>query len=142
MGGCPWVHVGCSWLAGGVVGWAVPGGSGRAGRRACLAGQGGQGGGGEVAGGDGLEQVVHGGGEPPFGGGFGFAAHAELAEAHVVLDLAVRGLGDVAAVAVGGDAVVGGQPGGHGGHGLAVPGHPGGPGGGRGGALPVAGPAV
>ena len=32
---------------------------------------------------------------------------------HVVLDVAVGGLGDVAALAVGGDAVVGGEPGGH-----------------------------
>src|ERR1700744_2131360 len=69
--------------------------------------------GGEPAGADGLEEVVYGAGEGPFGAGFGLAAHGELPEAHVVLDVAVRGLGDVAAVAVGGDAVFGGQPGGH-----------------------------
>ena len=60
-------------------------------------GEAGQGSFGEVAAGDGFEQVVYGAGELPFGGGFGLAAHGELAEAHVVLDLAVRGLGDVAA---------------------------------------------
>src|SRR5229473_3185244 len=95
------------WLAG----WAGHGWSG---------GQGGQGGVGEVAGGEGFEQVVDGGGEAPFGGCFGFAADRELAEAHVVFDVAVGGFGDVAALAVGGDAFGGGQPGGHRRGGLAA----------------------
>src|SRR5215469_15494848 len=76
-------------------------------------GQGGQGGAGEVAGGDGFDQVVDGAGESPFGGGFGFAADRELAESHVVFEVAVGGFGDVAALPVGGDAFGGGQPGGH-----------------------------
>src|SRR5580693_6089491 len=116
-------RTGCSgigrvWVAGAVgPGWWVYGlgwwrsGVGLAGQAGWWGRVGGQvveGCGGEVPGGDGFEQVVHGAGEGPFGGGFGFAAHGELAEAHVVLDLAVRGLGDVAALAVGGDAVFGG----------------------------------
>src|SRR6185369_17046765 len=71
------------------------------------AGQAGQGLGGEVPGGQGPEQVVYGAGESPFGGSLVLAAHAQLAEAHVVLDVAVRGLGDVAALAVGRDRVPG-----------------------------------
>ena len=66
-------------------------------------GQGGQGLGGEVSGGDRLEQVVDGAGEPLFGGGFGFAADRELAEPHVVLEVAMGCFGDVAALPVGGD---------------------------------------
>src|SRR5579859_7614639 len=54
-------------------------------------------------------QVVHGADELPFCGGLGLAAHAQVADAHVVLDVAVRGLGDVAALAVGGDALFGFQ---------------------------------
>src|SRR6516165_577161 len=76
-------------------------------------GQGGEGLVGEVAGGDGFHQVVDGAGESPFGARFGFAAEGELAEAHVVFEVAEGGFGDVAAVAVGGDALGGGQPGGH-----------------------------
>src|SRR6266849_6478439 len=115
------------WLAG----WAGHGWSG---------GQGGQGGVGEVAGGEGFEQVVDGGGEAPFGGCFGFAADRELAEAHVVFDVAVRGFGDVAALAVGGDAFGGGQPGGHRRGGLAA-GRRGGGGGAGGGCFHVPGGA-
>ena len=85
----------------GVPGWR--GGPGRAGGSGGRRGQGVQGLAGEVAGGEGFEQVVDGAGEGPFGGCFALAAHAELAQAHVVLDVAVRGLGDVAALAVGGD---------------------------------------
>src|SRR6266704_3381890 len=54
------------------------------------AGQGGDGLAGEAAGGDGLEQVVHGAGERPFGAGLGVAAHGQLAEAQIVLYVAVR----------------------------------------------------
>src|SRR5215472_10201530 len=75
--------------------------------------QGGQGLAGEVAAGDGFEQVVDSGGEGPFGGCFGLAPHRQLAEAQVVFDVPVRGLCDVAALAVGGDAVFGCQPPGH-----------------------------
>src|SRR5580704_2351961 len=61
-------------------------GSGRGGLCGERAGgavlQAGEGFGGEVATADGLEQVVDGGGELPFGGGFGFAADRQLAEAH------------------------------------------------------------
>src|SRR4029077_10066265 len=86
-----------------------------------LAGQAGQGLEGEVPGGDGLEQVVHGADELPFGAGCGVAADGELADAHVVLDLAVRGLGDVAALPVGRDPVFGFQPFAHRPDGRAAP---------------------
>src|SRR5215813_5442522 len=101
------------WVCGGVAG---PGAGGAGpGRPGCwLAGQRGEGLEGEVAGGDGLEQVVHGADEGPFGGGSGLAAYRELADAHVVLDVAVRGLGDVPAVPAGGDPVFGFQPLAHG----------------------------
>src|SRR6266567_3017293 len=99
------------------AGWAGHGWSG---------GQGGEGLVGEVAGGDGFDQVVDGAGEPPFGGGFGPAAYRELAESHVVFEVAVGGFGDVAALAVGGDSFGSGQPGGHGGGGLAAGGRAGG----------------
>src|SRR5215472_3874566 len=97
------------------AGWAGHGWSG---------GQGGEGLVGEVAGGDGFDQVVDGAGEFPFGGGFGFAAYRELAVSHVVFEVAVGGFGDVAALPVGGDAFGSGQPGGHGGGGLAAGGGP------------------
>src|SRR2546430_9735608 len=113
-------------------GWAgdagrlLPGRAGDAGRLPgpggpASAGQPGQGGGGEVAGGQGLEQVVDGAGEGPLGGGLVLAAHGQLAEAHVVLDVAVGGLGDVAALAVGSDPVAGFQPFAHGLDGGAAP---------------------
>src|SRR5205809_6081003 len=63
-----------------------------------------------MAGGDGLEQVADGAGELPFRAGFGLAAHRQMAQAHVVPDMAVRGLGDVAALAVSLDPVFGFQP--------------------------------
>src|SRR4029077_19021986 len=50
------------------------GGRVRGGRSGWRRGQGVQGLAGEVAGGDGFEQVVHGGGEGPFGGCFALAA--------------------------------------------------------------------
>src|SRR6266571_582062 len=77
--------------------------------RACalgwLAGEGGEGGRGEVPAGDGHHEVVDGDGEGPFAGRFADAADGQLAEAHVVLDAAVGGLGDAAALPVGGDAL-------------------------------------
>src|SRR5580692_4806874 len=79
------------WRCGGL---AVPAGGGRAGA-GCAPGGGSEGGeclAGEVAAADGGEEVVHAGDQVPFGGGFGFAAHGELAEAEVVLDVAVGGL--------------------------------------------------
>src|SRR5215469_435298 len=79
-----------------VAGW-WSGGRGPGGPGPGSAGQRGRGLAGEVAGGQGFEQVVHGAGEGPFGGGFGLSAHRQLADAHVVLDVAVRGLGDVPA---------------------------------------------
>src|SRR6516225_6475306 len=87
-----------------LLGW-LGGGSG---------GEAGEGLGGEVAAGDGGEQVVDGDDEGPLGGCLAVAAQGQLAEAEVVLDVAVGGLGDVAALPVGGDAAGGGQPGGHG----------------------------
>src|ERR1700722_9497989 len=82
--------------------------------------EGGEGLGGEGAAGDGGEEVVDGGDEVPFGGGSGCAAHGELAEAEVVLDAGVGGFGDVAALAVGGDALLGFEAFGHGGGGGPV----------------------
>src|SRR5215472_5692437 len=92
----------CSWAGGRVMV-----------RLAWSAGQGGKGVAGEAAGGDGFEEVVHGACEGPFGGGLGCAAQGELPEAQVVLEVAVRGFGDVSAVPVGGHPVAGFQPGGH-----------------------------
>jgi hypothetical protein len=74
-----------------------------------------------VAGGDGLAGVAGGGDEVPFGGGFGFAARRQAADAGVVLDVAVGGFGDVALLAVGGEAGGDGQQGGHGGGVRVVP---------------------
>src|SRR5215470_10173742 len=70
------------WCAAGVDVMAVVG-------RRLLAGQGGEGGGGEVAGADGFEQVVDCAGQEPFCGGAREPADGELAEAHVVLEVAV-----------------------------------------------------
>src|SRR6201992_4361714 len=60
-----------------------------------------------------LRRVRTGGGEGPFAGCLGQAADAQAADALVVLDVAVEGLAEVAAPAVGGDAVFGGQAGRH-----------------------------
>src|SRR6185437_11262701 len=93
--------------------WSCPGVPGAGWRSSGLAGEGCQGGGGEVAAGDGLAEVADGGGEGPFAGCPGQAADRQAADALVVLEVAVEGLADVAAPAVGGDAARGGQPGGH-----------------------------
>jgi hypothetical protein len=66
-----------------------------------------------VAAGDGHHEVVDGDGEGPFAGCPAHAAGGEAADAHVVLDAAVGGLGDAAALPVGGDAVGGLEAGGH-----------------------------
>src|ERR1700733_7929587 len=89
-----------------------------------LAGEGCQGACGEVAAGDGLAEVADGGGEGPLARCPGQAADGQAAEVLVVPEVAVEGLADVAAPAVGGDAVFGGQAGGHRGDGrlLVFPG--------------------
>src|SRR5215831_20482097 len=76
------------------------------------------------AGGVDFKQVGDGVLEGPFAAGTGLAAHREAAEPAVVLDVPEGSFGDWAAVAVGGDAWGGGQPGRHRGD-RAVAGGPG-----------------
>src|SRR5579863_7220468 len=96
-----------------VVSWMAAGVPAPAGSRRGLAGEGGEGLLGEVAAGDGLAEVADGGCEGPLARCPGQAADRQAAELLVVLEVAVEGLADVAAPAVGGDAFPGGQAGGH-----------------------------